>query len=354
MGNTASLGNGEDRTWVIELAAWPLFSVCAILVALRIWIRLRIIQPLGMDDGFIVLAMACATAESIFMAVSVHYGTGRHIVQLTDTQRILASKFNWVSQGCHVMATSWGKTSVALFLLRIMGKVKYHQTFMYGGIVLLNVINVVSKLWNDRIEGSWWPPRVQKNYAFFQGSCSAFSDLILAIYPLRTIAGLQIARKVKIGLSCVLSLGIIAMAAAIVKTIYLASLTERADFPWDTADLSIWTAVEQYLIIIAACMPTMTPLFNMLRHKCSSKRNTIRGRVHSGNEYGRGHGYAQFDGRSLDYSLGTYGDAWAIPRGDRGDGDSVDPIVDEEAGPGIMKTTEIHIQSDVEVNLRGS
>lgn len=40
-------------------------------------------------------------------------------------------------------------------------------------------------------------------------AASAFSDFALAIYPLRTIAGLQMPRKVKVGLSCVLSLGIV-------------------------------------------------------------------------------------------------------------------------------------------------
>ena len=39
-------------------------------------------------------------------------------------------------------------------------------------------------------------------------AASAFSDFVLAIYPLKTIAGLQMDRKIKIGLSCVLSLGI--------------------------------------------------------------------------------------------------------------------------------------------------
>ncbi|KAE8165146.1 hypothetical protein BDV40DRAFT_309604 [Aspergillus tamarii] len=367
MGETTPPSNGENRQWVIKVAAWPLFSVCTILVALRIWTRARIARPLGWDDAFIVLAMVCATAESIFTTISVHHGTGRHAVELTETQRILSAKFNWMSQGFHVMATNWGKTSVALFLLRIMGTAKHHQMVIYGGITLLTIINTVSlytmfgqctpteKRWDDSIEGSCWPPTVQKNYAFFQGSASAFSDFALAIYPLRTIAGLQMAPKVKIGLSCVLSLGIVAMAAAIVKTINISSLTERADFPWDTVDLSIWTSIEQYLIILAACIPAMTPLVNILLHKRPSKRNTARARTHHpGNQYGHCQGYAEFGGRRLDYALGTYGDAWATARRDKGDGDSEDPIMDEEASQGIMKTTEIHIQSDVDVDQRGS
>ncbi|KAB8277592.1 hypothetical protein BDV30DRAFT_251166 [Aspergillus minisclerotigenes] len=366
MGDTTTPSNGENRQWVIKVAAWPLFSVCTVLVALRIWTRARVIRPLGWDDAFIVLSMACATVESVLSTISVHYGTGRHTTELSETQCILSGKFNWMSQGFHVMATNWGKTSVALFLLRIMRKVKHHQIVIYGGITFLTIINTMAlytmygqctpteKLWDNKIEGSCWSPTVQKNYAFFQGSASAFSDFALAIYPLRTIAGLQMPRKVKIGLSCVLSLGIVAMAAAIVKTINLSSLTERADLTWDTVDLSIWTSIEQYLIILAACIPTMTPLVNILLHKRPSKQNTARARTNPGNQYGRGQGYAQFGGRSLDYALGTYGDAWTTALRDKGDGDSEDPIMDEETSQGIMKTTEIHIQSDVNVDQRGS
>ncbi|KAF7595528.1 hypothetical protein BBP40_005563 [Aspergillus hancockii] len=358
MAGTASTGDGHSRSWVIEAVSWPLFGVCAILVVLRIWTRTRIIRSLGWDDGFIVLAMVCATINSVLITISAHHGTGRHAVDLTDAQRITSSKFNWLSQGFHVMSTNWGKVSVAMFLLRIIRKVKHHKLAIYGGVVLLTIINGMcvytiygqctptARLWDTGVDGSCWDPSVQRNYAFFQGSSSAFSDLVLAIYPLTTIAGLQMARKVKVGLGCVLSLGIIAMIAAIIKTINLASLSSRADYSWDTVDLAIWIAIEQYLIIVAACIPTLTPLFNITIYKRSSKKNTSSARkVYSSGQYGRSHGYAQFGSRDRDYPLGEYtGDAWTETRGARGDGDGEDPIL-AEAGQGIMKTTEFHIQT---------
>ncbi|KAF5858015.1 hypothetical protein ETB97_004946 [Aspergillus alliaceus] len=363
MAGTAPRNDTHNRSWVIEVVAWPLFGVCALLIILRIWTRTRIIRSFGWDDGFIILAMVCATINSVLITISAHYGTGRHAADLTDSERIMAAKYNWLSQGFHVMSTNWGKVSVAMFLLRIVRKVKHHKWAMYGGIVLLTIINVMcvytiygqctptARLWNTDIDGSCWEPSVQKNYAFFQGSSSAFSDLALAIYPITTIAGLQMARKVKIGLGCVLSLGIIAMIAAIVKTINLASLSSRDDYSWDTVDLAIWIAVEQYLIILAACIPTLTPLFNIAIYKRSSKRNTSSARkVYSGEQYKRSHGYAQFGSHlgshNQDYPLRDYtGDTWTTTRRDKSDGDSEDPIIAEEAGQGIMKTTEIHIQT---------
>ncbi|KAL4777259.1 hypothetical protein BDW60DRAFT_520 [Aspergillus nidulans var. acristatus] len=353
-----------DRGWVILAVSWPLFGICLVLVGLRVWVRTRIIKSWGWDDPFILLAFLCATMNSIFVTVSAHYGTGHHASDLSDYQRIESTKFNWLSQGFHVMSTNWGKVSVAIFLLRIIHKVKHHRPMMYGGIVLLTVVNTVCvytiygqctptrKLWNSSGEGHCWDPTVQRNYAFFQGSFSAFSDLVLAVYPLTTIYGLQMALKVKIGLGCVLSLGVIAMIAAIVKTINLASLSARADYPWDTVDLTIWIAIEQYLIILAACIPTLTPLFNIVVRQRTSKKSTSNINYKAGHQSGRYHPYdgCASGGIGKDEPDG-YPLAWTrVERARAGShSDSEDPIMaTTESGRGILMTTEFHVQTGSE------
>ncbi|KAL4793720.1 hypothetical protein BDV19DRAFT_390925 [Aspergillus venezuelensis] len=358
-----------DRGWVILAVSWPLFSICTILVALRVWVRMRIIRSWGWDDPFIILAMLCASTNTILVTLSAHYGTGRHALDLNGFEKIQSTKFNWLSQGFHVMSTNWGKVSVGLFLLRIIQKVKHHRPVMYGGIVLLTIINTVcvytiygqctptAKLWDNDVEGSCWNPNVQKNYAFFQGSSSALSDLVLAIYPLFTIWGLQMALKVKIGLGCVLSLGIIAMIAAIVKTINLASLSARADYPWDTVDLTIWIAIEQYLIIIAACIPTLTPLFNIVVRQRTSRKSSsnpyqpYQRPAHRRNpQPGRLQQYDPFASAGKT-EHNEYPITWTRTRveGADAESDSEDPIMaTTEAGQGILMTTDIHVHTGSE------
>ncbi|KAL2856460.1 hypothetical protein BJY01DRAFT_242797 [Aspergillus pseudoustus] len=265
----------EDRSYLILAISWPLCSICIVLVSLRIWVRTRLIPSFGWDDASITLALLCGIINSILITISAHHGTGRHASALTESQVLQSTKFNWLSQGFHVMSTNWGKVSVGLFLLRIIHKAKRHAPVMYGGLAFMTVVNAVcvytiygqctptARLWDSSIEGKCWDPVVQRDYAFFQGSISAFSDLVLAVYPLFTISRLQMALRLKIGLGILLSLGIIAMTAAIIKTINLSCLSARADYPWVTVDLVVWIAIEQYLIIIAACIPTLTPLVNI-------------------------------------------------------------------------------------------
>ncbi|GAP86640.2 putative integral membrane protein [Rosellinia necatrix] len=57
-----------------------------------------------------------------------------------------------------------------------------------------------------------------------------------------------------------MSLGSIATAAAVIKTIQLRNLA-TPDFTWDAVSLVYWFIAENWIIIIGACVPTIKPLF---------------------------------------------------------------------------------------------
>ncbi|OJD19334.1 hypothetical protein AJ78_00693 [Emergomyces pasteurianus Ep9510] len=272
---------------MLNAITWAECGVALALVLARIITRTRLIQRWGWDDAFMCLAMACALVNTICVTICIHYGTGRHVYYLNDYQKVQANKFNWISQGFHVMSTNWGKVSIAFFLLRIVDRAKRKRYIFFGGMVLLTVVNSVcvytiygqctptTALWNGtgpNKKGSCWHPNIQRDYAFFQGSFSAASDLLLALYPVFIIWQLQMARNMKIGLTCVLALGVIATAAAIVKTIYLSELVARSDYTFETINLTTWISTEQYLIIIAACIPTLGPLFTATTGRTPSGR----------------------------------------------------------------------------------
>lgn len=142
------------------------------------------------------------------------------------------------------------------------------------------------------------------------------------------------------------------MIAAIVKTINLASLAARADYPWDTVDLTIWIAVEQYLIILAACIPTLTPLFNIVVRQRTSKKSTSNVNYKPGHQSGRSHPYDGLASGGIGKSEPDgYPLAWTrVERARAGShSDSEDPIMaTTESGRGILMTTEFHVQTGSE------
>ena len=210
------------------------------------------------------------------MTAEVAYGTGRHYDTLDPVQKVMAVKLNWISQPFTIFSCGVGKISIALLLLRIMSKNKIRERFLYILIALLIIINTICvgfifgqcsptrKLWEPSIGGNCLRPYIQQDVGFFQSSFSAFSDFLLAVFPLAIIYNLQMKRAVKVGLGCAMSLGLFATGAAIVKTIQLEDLTARDDYTYGTVDLVIWLSTEMYTVIIAACLPTLLPFLPIL------------------------------------------------------------------------------------------
>ncbi|WEW60816.1 hypothetical protein PRK78_006304 [Emydomyces testavorans] len=357
--------------------SWVAFSLALTIVLARMWTRTRIIHAFGWDDASMVLALICASINSALITTSITYGTGRHMFYLNDNQRMHANKFNWLSHGFHVMSTNWGKVSIMLLLLRIVDKAKRQAPYFYAGMILLTTVSVVCvytiygqctptiALWDPTVKGKCWPPSVQRNYAYFTG------DLVLAVYPLFLVSKLQMPTRMKIGLGTILALGLIAMVAAIVKTVNLARLVARADYTWDTFDLAVWLCIEQYLIIIAACIPTLGPLFKMIRRKGStleqgsnlpsrykqyfsgpkSSSRTVTANADGGSTTpGKSRGKYGMSSvvKSNGHPLHTYCD-----NGQQSNGGSQDAIVwrSEEQADGIMKVREVHVKVEEEEDI---
>ncbi|KAM5466509.1 hypothetical protein MauCBS54593_005766 [Microsporum audouinii] len=272
----------DDKGPQILAIMWSLFSVSTSMVLVRLWIRSHLTKQLGWDDAFIVLALACGCVNTALLTVAVFAGLGRRQVYLEKSQLIQIFKYTWLSQPFHIMCINWGKVSAMLFIIRIIERAKHQVRYFYAAIAFLTVVNtgcvgiIVGQcrppdaFWNPLIKGKCWKPSVLKNYTFFQSACSALSDLVLAAYPIFVVSRLQMPRRIKIAITSVLLLGLVAFAGAVIKASYLPQLTDRSDYPWKTADLITWAVVEQYLVIIAACVPTLGPLIKYIRRGISS------------------------------------------------------------------------------------
>lgn len=96
--------------------------------------------------------------------------------------------------------------------------------------------------------------------------------------------------RVKLGLAAIFALGFVyaflinasleraflltissAVGASVVKTIFLSRLSARADYSWNTIDLVFWLCIEQYLIMIAACIPMLGPLIKLILREATSR-----------------------------------------------------------------------------------
>ena len=237
-------------------------------------------------NGSQVLAVICQA----FITTGVYYGTGRHLATLHPIGGSVALKMNYLSQCFALASICVGKLSVSYLLFRIMGPTRsaVRAWFLYMLMALLIAINVATvgiifgqctptrKLWEPSISGHCLPAKLQPDYSYFQGAFSGLSDLVLALFPTVIIWNLKMKLHVKIGIGSAMGLGVFASAAAIVKTYELRLLNAKSDFTYVTVGLIIWFSTEMYVIIIAACVPTLRPLLPLLHGRLPVSRKSGR------------------------------------------------------------------------------
>ncbi|RNJ59498.1 hypothetical protein D7B24_002504 [Verticillium nonalfalfae] len=253
-------------------------GLALVFVVLRVYVRVAIIRQLGWDDYCMIVAMAVMFAEMMVIIPQVGYGAGRHVEFIEPKSNVVEGlRLNFVTQPLCLIALCLTKVSVGLFLLRMTPSARFRKFIL--GVMVFTVLSATGNLpyaWDISIpNGQCIPPAHLKFAAFFNSSVSVVTDFIFAVLPVPILWNVQLNWKVKSAVAAILSLGIFATAAAIVKITFLGQYGKHGDFLFDSSDLTIWTTVEICTAIVAACIPCLKPLFKaMLRGSSADKYPT--------------------------------------------------------------------------------
>ncbi|RAL10942.1 uncharacterized protein BO97DRAFT_392894 [Aspergillus homomorphus CBS 101889] len=267
---------------------WAFFSVSAVMVSARLYIRTRMLKNLGPDDYIIGVATLILAAYTAVTTAVVALGYGKHTAAIIEQggmdrlEKVLL--INYINFALGIMSFSIPKLAIAALLNRILNPGRFHRLFLWvltGAVfvtssicilVLFTMCDPPQALWKTQMfaEGATCRPQVVLvDYAIFTGVVSACVDLYLAVYPTVVLISLQMTLKKKLALCAALGLGAVACAMAIVKCNQLPGLYDTADSTYSTADLVIWTSIESNVIIMASCIPTLGPLYEMVRGRRS-------------------------------------------------------------------------------------
>ncbi|KAL8693236.1 MAG: hypothetical protein Q9218_001909 [Villophora microphyllina] len=210
---------------------------------------------------------------------SVYAGRGyaRHDRYLRPEQKSDAGRLSVISRACCIMAIATGKISVAFLIQRIQGPSKWRTwvlrfisisvflTALFAAIFLFAQCQPARALWTPSMikngTGHCWNPIPVNNYDIAIAGYFAVLDFALAIIPVEIVWKLQMAKKKKLLLCALLGMGIFAGVCSAIKTSQLRTVTAKTDITWKTAEYLLWNALEVNVIIIAACIPTLRPLF---------------------------------------------------------------------------------------------
>ncbi|KAF8854037.1 hypothetical protein BDZ45DRAFT_628217 [Acephala macrosclerotiorum] len=265
---------------------WSLAGLSACILGLRLYTGALILHRLKLSDYLMIMAFACAIIQTSFLTASVHWGLGRHTSFLSDDELLNSMKFVILCQGWGIASVSFGRISFCLYLLQFIGSSRTRKWLLYffvGTQVLFNALTIIllyaqcgnhaEALWNPNLGVKCWSPLVQRDFGFFQSAWNSLTDLFLTILPATIVWNLNLGRMQKLGVFMLLGLSLFAFIESVIKCDMIKELGPGVDITWRLAVFSLWAVSENYIVIIGASIPTLSPLWRRGMRNASDLRS---------------------------------------------------------------------------------
>ncbi|KAK6580335.1 hypothetical protein PZA11_007357 [Diplocarpon coronariae] len=267
------------RALEVEVVAAVFLTLSWTTAILRCYVRAFKGRGLGADDWLAILALMLFTTTTIFTFLGIKNSMGMHLFDILATapQNMTPTMMWWFANELGYVVTSCAmKMSVVVFLLRIVvedsHRVILHLTMAMVVVsaiayffFLLFQCSPVDYFWLQfsMKKGSCVAPDLVGGMTYAHSAVNALADIILAFLPVVIVLRLQMSLRTKLTVSIILSMGMFACVAVIVRIPYIKILVDDSqDFLYSSIDVIIWSAIELGLAITAANMATLRPLFS--------------------------------------------------------------------------------------------
>ncbi|KAG8531786.1 uncharacterized protein KY384_003422 [Bacidia gigantensis] len=277
----------DEGNWgpgIIGLAA-TCEGLVLIFISLRIYTRVWLAKAFWWDDATMIFAVLGTTIGCSLCFVEVHYGFGKHYQYLTDREKHLFRKYTfgeWIQTFATLM---WTKISICLFLVRFTNNQRL-RTVMYWTVGFLLISNTVmtvmwimqcqpvNNAWVLDGKGTCMSKFEKEAVILTQAIISIVSDFVFAAFPIFYFWRLQVDLKTKIGLWLLMCLGFITGVCCIVRTV-LNGQSLPDDETYDGIVNWTWRLFEVQMGIIAACIPTLRPLYSLIFKKIRGEKDVF-------------------------------------------------------------------------------
>ncbi|KAH9905423.1 hypothetical protein F4778DRAFT_707182 [Xylariomycetidae sp. FL2044] len=250
-----------------------------IFVALRLYVRFKVVRAPGWDDLCVVLYLLMTTAGSIAICVSVRYGLGKHFLLLDPSWQWEGYlKAFYVANAAYVTSTTFIKEALLLQYLRV-----FDRGFFMHYLILFFI--VFTACWGLAYSFLAWVPCLPVNqfwiadpgarcYAYGSPSPEPFVltyeshtavntvlDIIVLLIPLPLFFKEGTSFATKMRLVGLLSMGLLVIAFAIWR---LATIVDHQVATWPTRDPTWYGPISILLAVLevdAAAVCASVPIF---------------------------------------------------------------------------------------------
>ena len=271
---------GNWGTPMAVLTAVFLVIVIAVL-ALRIFTRIYIVHHFWWDDFTIILAVLGTTIGAGLDFKEIHLGFGKHQQFLSQDNLLEFKKYTygeWIQTFATLM---WTKVSICLFLLRIPNSRPLRVPLQWAVAFLLFSNTILTTLWIMQCqplhaawdgEGTCMSRGGLQGIVLAQAIISVVSDFVFATLPILFLWRVQVDFTTKAGLWLLMCLGFITGAFCLVRTV-LNDESVPLDATYTGIVNWVWRLFEVSIGIIAACIPTLRPLYGYVMKKIRGEKD---------------------------------------------------------------------------------
>lgn len=297
-------GGDYNRAGEVHAFTWTLEILSLMFVIGRMYSRIKLTRNVWWDDWCICFALVLDFVVAIMWSVYAARGYARHLYYLTPAQISNALELNTISRSLCMFSIAVGKISVAFLIERIAGPNDWRKWLLRGISISVFISAVITftlfyvqcqparALWDKGMikegTGSCWNPIPVNTWDLVIASYWAFLDFALAFIPVDIVWKLHLSTQKKLLLTLLLGMGVFAGVCAAVKTSKVPiTVKAKTDITWQTIELLMWNGIEMNVIIIAACIPTLRPIFLILlkRPGADNFRASVRERGRSSYYY---------------------------------------------------------------------
>jgi len=281
--------DAESKGAVITAVGCTFTALSLLVVSLRMYVRVFLVRAVGADDWAIVFTWFMCLGFTIVTVLQSKWGLG--LVRLSDMPPENLFTFGllqFAGAPFYVSSILGFKLSLLFSFLRIANEKTYkmvligiivcctafHIVFL---LVQINLCTPVAKQWDPALSevGSCIPA---VPFYTSMASITIVFDVIIMFTPFPLLLRTQLPKRKKFILLGIFSLGIFITIIQIIRILTIKSLANYID----SANLIMWSMVENNLGTAVASLPPLARLVSFLRDKSSARSNRSKG--WSGNE----------------------------------------------------------------------
>ncbi|KAJ5119753.1 hypothetical protein N7448_010422 [Penicillium atrosanguineum] len=250
-----------------------------LLVAIRLWTRIRLIKSPGYDDLLVTLALATSITFYAFILAERENGLGISKHDLSWEMRRTQMRMLWLSIPFYNLSLTLSKLSALI----LYGRIFHHRGFRIAKYALMTFI-IISSLWMV-ISGfvfcvpihTFWSGHILAAEAhclpvgpvwYANAAMQIFSDVAILILPMPLLWKLHLPLRQRAGIMIVFGVGILVIATSSARLYELWKMVNGGDFTKTNENAAVWSSLEANVSIICACLPPLHPFISRIFSLC--------------------------------------------------------------------------------------